>query len=311
MSFFAFLLLFSQSLWAAQFDQFVYDSFGHPSDVSSLLTEVREGDVVIVGEKHGFSPHHEQQLKVIQALQNLGFVVDVGMEHVPYTLQKPLNDFVSGQLSEDNFLSKLGWKKSSYSTCAEYTENEGYMDLLEPTPFDCYIHTMRQATAFGGEARAINLPRSITSKVSRNGLDSLLPQEQKLLPPNFELGSQSYYERFRELMLSFGGHGPVTDEMIDRMFMSQSLWDETMSWQSLLHMGNHPRHVMVIIVGDFHAAYGDGLAARFYARGAQKVHVISQDIVSGASQKELDLLGKPHPTWGPAGDLVILTNIRK
>ncbi len=306
----AFLCLMVQSAWGLQYTNHVYDGSGKKTDLNYLMAQIEEGDVVIVGEKHGFFPHHETQGLVVQSLQNLGFVVDVGIEHVPYPLQSELDSYVYGKSTEGEFLRAIGWSKSKYLNCLDYTENDGFADPFQSTPFDCYIHTLRQASDNGGNALAINLPRSITGQVSRNGIDSLHPDDLAMLPPNYELGSDSYYQRFRELILSFGNsHGPISDEMIMNMFWSQSLWDESMSWQALEHMGKNPKNVMVITVGDFHAAYSDGLAARFYARGAKKVHVISQGFVENASQTDLDLIGQPSIKEGPAGDLVIITNV--
>ncbi|MCB0356734.1 MAG: ChaN family lipoprotein [Bdellovibrionales bacterium] len=310
MAIWAMCLLLLQSAWGLEYTNHIYDQLGQKTDLNHLISQVNEGDVVIVGEQHGFYPHHETQSNVIQSLQNLGFRVDVGMEHVPYTIQNELSAYISGQLSQDDFLNSLRWRPSQFATCLEYTEAKGYEDLFAVLPFDCYYHSLVLAENFGGSARAINLPRTITGKVSSQGIHSLSLEEQKLLPPNYEWGSDSYYQRFREVILSFGNsHGQISEETINNMFWSQSLWDETMSWKSLEYMQQNPNGVMVIIVGNFHAAYGDGLAARFKARGAQKVHIISQQIISGYTQDEINEMAQPDPHYGSAGDLVILTQI--
>lgn len=296
---------------ALEYTQYIYDGQGRRTDLNSLMAQVQTGDVVIVGEKHGFFPHHEVQKSVIESLQKLGFRVDVGMEHVPYTLQKPLEDYVAGQMSEEAFLKLLRWQNSPYNTCLEYSENKGYLDPFVAQPLDCYTPSLRLAYQQGGSVRAINLPRSITGKVRSQGIASLTPEEKELLPPNYQWGSPSYFERFRDMILSFGdAHGPISETMIENMFWAQSLWDEAMSWQSLSYMQQNPNGVMVIIVGDFHAAYSDGLAARFYARGAQKVHVISQSFVERASPDDIEVWSQPDAKYGPLGDLVIFTNLQ-
>ena len=310
MAFLTFLLLSLQSAFGLNYSNHIYDAHGKKSDLNHVLASVQSGDVVIVGENHGFYPHHETQLKVVSNLQNLGFTVDVGIEHVPYTLQQELDDFIIGKSTEERFLQKIGWPKSNL-TCLDYTKQEGFLDPYMATPFDCYTPTLRGAYDGNGNAVAINLSRKITSKVARSGIDSLTLLEKTQLPPNYQWGSQSYFERFRELMLSFGGkHGNISDEQIERMFWAQSLWDDTMAYQSLQHMKKNPNNVMVIVVGDFHAAFGDGLAARFYARGAKNVHIVSQAFMYDGDPAFIDMAGQPDKRWGAAGNLLVITNIK-
>lgn len=296
---------------AFQYQTHVYNSDGKPALLGDWLESIEEGDVILVGEKHGFFPHHEMQTHIIQNLIDRGLTVDVGIEHVPYTLQGGLDSYVSEAISESEFLKLLGWSPSRYGSCRDYTANGGLEDLFESTPFDCYIHSLRLSEKNGGKAVAINLPRSLTSKVSRGGVSSLSPEEQLLLPPNYELGSDSYYQRFRELILSFGdSHGPISEDFIQNMFLSQSLWDESMSWRSLLQMNQHPKRVLVVTVGNFHVAHGDGLAARFYARGAKKVYTVSQTFADKANLADIDSMAQPDPVYGAHGDLVLITNIK-
>lgn len=304
------LLMMAPAALGAQYQNYIYDSQGQPSDLNALISRVHEGDVVLVGERHGFYPHHETQFKIVQSLQNLGYSVDVGIEHVPYPLQPDLDSYVTHQTTEETFLKSLGWRKSNFKNCQDYTENGGFDNPFESLPFDCYITTLRLAAEHGGQPLAINLPRSITAKVSKYGINSLTPEEAALLPPNYEWGRDSYYQRFREIMMDPGNtHGAITEEMITNMFWSQSLWDETMSWTSMEHLKKDSKKVFVVLVGDFHAAHGDGLAARFYARGAQKVHIVSQDFAENATLEEINQMGQPDPTQGPAGDLLLITNI--
>jgi uncharacterized iron-regulated protein len=134
--------------------------------------------------------------------------------------------------------------------------------------------------------------------VSQSGLDSLTPEEQVLLPPNFQLGNADYFERFEATM-----KGHVPDEDIRRYFTAQSLWDDTMAWQSMKIMQENPRQSLVILVGDFHAAWGHGLASRLRARGAKDVLVVSQVY----SIEEID----HHPDYGARGDFIFVSNESK
>lgn len=101
--------------------------------------------------------------------------------------------------------------------------------------------------------------------------------------------------------------------MITNMFWAQSLWDDSMSWKSLDYLNSLPQHnnsVMVVIVGNFHAAYGDGLAARFKARGAKNVHIVSQTFVENATEAQINELLNDDIQEGSSGDLIVITNLQ-
>jgi uncharacterized iron-regulated protein len=119
----------------------------------------------------------------------------------------------------------------------------------------------------------------------------LTAEETALLPPNFELGNDHYYERFREVM-----KGHVPEEAIQNYFVAQSLWDETMAWKALESFQKHPRQTLMIIVGDFHVAWDGGLPHQLRRRGAQDLVVISQtrDLADVAI----------HPKYGPRADFI-------
>ena len=101
------LLMAFHSLWALDYTNHIFDSHGTKTDLNYLVSRVEAGDVVLVGEQHGFYPHHQTQYDVVKNLQQAGFSVSVGMEHVPYTLQQGLSDYVKGSMSEEDFLKLM------------------------------------------------------------------------------------------------------------------------------------------------------------------------------------------------------------
>jgi uncharacterized iron-regulated protein len=276
------------------------------------LKAVQPGDVLVVGEKHGFYPHHQNQSQVISILQDFGHSVHLGFEHMDYTKQGALADYLNGSLSEPKFLKKIGWGKSQFSSCYEYTESVAFNGPFSVTPFSCYRQQLWLPGLTSATALAINLPRRITNKVFREGVGSLTSKELNLLPPNYELGNDLYFERFKAVISGSGGsHGPISDEVLEKMFWAQSLWDETMAWKTLEFLQGRPSDVVVIIVGDFHAAYGGGLPDRLMARGASKVHVISQMLAEDLKHADIKAEVLPDPKYGERGDLVIFTNFRQ
>ena len=246
--------------------------------VSDLAASIRPGSIVIVSESHGFSPHHEKQLNALAALQAAGHRVSAGMEHFAYLDQPIVDRFLLGKLTEAEFLKQIGWGSLS---------------------FDFYRRQVFYPLQAGGTTIAINASRTLTGKIAKTGLESLSEQEKAQLPPQFTLGNSLYYERFREVM---GEHVPK--EKVERYFAAQSAWDDTMAWKSQNFVRANPEQVLVILVGDFHAAYGGGLPDRLKARGGAPVLTLSQVDLSSASEEQERELVEPSGRYGARADYV-------
>jgi len=263
------LIIFS-SIASAQ----IYSgSTGKQTTVNDLVTQAQDGHIIVMGEHHGFPPSYENQRRILNELSSRRARISVGLEFFERQYQSEVNKFVSGESLEKDFLSDIGWGNN--------------------IPFENYRYQARFSHYYAGKTLALNARRALTSKVAKSGLDSLSADERAELPENFQLGNDFYKERFREIM---SGHAP--DEMIDRYFAAQSIWDETMADTACRFITDHPEQVLMIIVGDFHAAYGGGLPDRIKARGCSQLTVVSQ--VEEASEIA------PHPRWGSRGDFVWL-----
>jgi uncharacterized iron-regulated protein len=249
-------------------------------ELSAALRNVRPGDVLIVSELHGYRPHHKNQRAALSQLQSLfeeGQSISVGLEFFEKQHQDLVDKYVQGKLSETKFLATIQWKNIS---------------------FEHYRFQALFARISGGQTLAINAPRWLTSKVAQGGLSSLDEDEKTLLPLGFELGNEIYFERFQEAMK---GHVPPSALM--HYFEAQSVWDDVMAESVAQHLQSFPDEIVVIIVGDFHAAYGGGLPQRLEVRGVSKVHVISQVRIQNAESDGLAKI-EPHPLWGPRADFI-------
>jgi uncharacterized iron-regulated protein len=246
--------------------------------IEQIKSHVTAGSVLVIGEIHDSVAHHQNQVEVLKSLNDLR--VSVGFEFFEWPNQTQVDQFTAGKISENDFLQQIGWGK---------------------IPFDLYREQALYGPAHNGYTVALNAPRTLTARISKVGLAGLTDEEKKLLPPDFKLGNANYYERFREVM---GQHVP--ESAIERYFAAQSTWDDTMAHVATSFLAKFPEQALVIIVGDFHAAYDGGLPNRLRARGVKSVTVISQVVTEGLSQGEINLLVSPHPKYGPRGDYVWL-----
>lgn len=248
-----------------------------------VLDNIRAGDVVIIGENHGNFMHQKMQIEIMKGIKARGLKISLGMEFFYYTDQALVDQYLRKELSEQDFLTKIKWGSPSFDF---YRDQVLIPDLN-----------------LGESVVALNLPRSISGKIAKSGLPSLTPEEQLFLPPAFELGRQSYKERFLELM----PHLP-TPEMGENYFAAQSAWDDTMAWQTMEYKKSQPDTVFVIIVGDFHVQYGGGLPDRLKARGANQIITFSLFNSIGWDENEIDKEVMPSPQYGPRADYVWINN---
>lgn len=244
---------------------------GGSEQVTPLLDQLPQGSVLILGEFHNLPSQTEHARWIVEQLQKRGHRVQVGMEFVEFPLQNSADTWKSGWMTDDEFSKVARWPLQSFQ-------------IYKPI----YI----QADAI----IALNSPRKLTGKIAKEGLESLTPDDQLLLPPQFTLGRDVYRERFKESM----PHLPSPQDL-DRYFAAQSLWDDTMAWKTVETMMSHKRDTIVIVVGDFHTAYGGGLPSRLRARlgaagealAGRQVVTISQINTKGMSQNEIQELVAP------------------
>ncbi len=112
-----------------------------------------------------------------------------------------------------------------------------------------------------------------------------------MLPPIFERGGADYFQRFRAAMI-----GHVKEEKIERYFMAQSLWDDTMAWRVGQAHPEDSDQIFVVIVGEFHVEHGLGLPARLARHGRKNVTTLVQTKIRDWSSKNLETRGCASPS---------------
>jgi uncharacterized iron-regulated protein len=251
---------------------------------AQIAAQIRPGQIIVMGENHGFHSSQAAQMQLLNALRNAGLSVSVGLEFFYYPDQGTVDRFRDGGLSETDFLKQIAWGQPGF----EFYREQAVFPRLQQ----------------GERTLALNSPRSLTGKIASDGLETLTPQERQLMPPGFSEGRASYKKRFLDEM---GSHLP-TPEAGERYFAAMSTWDDTMAWKATEFIKSHPNQVLAIIVGDFHAVYGGGLPDRIEARSGQKPIVFSFVNGAGLNEAEVKELVAPSPQYGPRGHFVWLAN---
>lgn len=253
------------------------------SNIEQLVESLQPGDVLVLGELHDNEKHHLNHEAILNELHAQGVTFDVGMEFFyDYRKQGLVDKYLTGELDDEQFQTQFGWGGDN---------------------FGFYKNKILWPLQVGGWTYAINAPRELTGAIAKNGLEGLSQHLKNLLPVNFQLGSQQYFDRFNKAV----GGGHVPPEKLANYFAAQSAWDDTMAWRSLTAFEHSDSDIFVIVVGDFHVAYEDGLPERLRQRGARRVVTVSQLDVTGLGSKEKAFLLEPHPQWGQRAQWIWMT----
>jgi len=226
---------------------------------------------VLVGEEHDNPEAHLWQAKVIEALHKSGRSVIVGYEMIQRPEQFALDLWTLGRLTEPQFLEKVKWQTSW-----------GF-------DFGLYRPIFDVTRKYGLRNVALNVPRDWIRTVGRTGFDSL-PEDVRAQVPPLDLSNDNHKAVFNALM---GGHPPGSPNV----YAAQVLWDEAMADSALKYLARTPvnnKTVFVVVAGNGHVMYGQGIGWRLAKRTGEKPLTIVT--VSG---------DEPSKVSRGAGDFVI------
>ncbi len=199
--------------------------------------------IIYAGERHVNYEDHKTQLRIIMNLHERGHTFAIGMEMFQKPFQKDLDDYLSGALSEREFL-----KKTQYFKRWQFDYNL-YREIIE------------YAKAKNIPVIALNLWTEIIKKVSTSGLDSLTDIERAELPASMDMSDEEYRKRLEDV---FKQHRNHENKNFDNFYQSQILWDETMAQAIDEFLSKHPDYQMVVLAGAGHLMYGSGIPQRAY-----------------------------------------------
>lgn len=221
--------------------------------LSSVIDSLLRKKIIYVGEGHDRFEHHRVQLDVIRELHRRNPSIAIGMEMFQKPFQSVLDEYIAGTIDEKEFLKK-----------SEYFKRWGF-------DYNLYREILLYAREFSLPVAALNIPREAVSKVSKGGIHSLGPEDQKGLPEYFDLSDEAYRLRLRSF---FERHQNIEEKNFDFFFQAQVLWDESMAQNLTEFMEKHPEHQMVVIAGTGHMAFGSGIPGRAYKRNGKDYAII-------------------------------------
>jgi uncharacterized iron-regulated protein len=264
---------------------------GRQLEESAFWPRLARARAVCIGEEHPNPHHHWVQLHAVQKLiASLGKdePFALGLEMVQRPFQGVLDDYAAKRIDVAALKSRVGWE-----------ERWGY-------DFGFYGPTLDAAAAAGGKLLALNTSRELTKKVSRQGLESLTPDERAQVP-ELKLDDARHRAWFDALMNEMGGahahsqakqaekqaekqdepkaekqaepneaadpHGSKDKPQMpsaERIYTVQVLWDETMADGGAKWLAANPRGRLVILAGNGHC-HDSAIVGRLKRRGMADV----------------------------------------
>ncbi len=211
--------------------------------LDEIIRKILDKPVIYVGERHTNYEDHKVQLKVIMSLYEKGRKFAIGMEMFQKPFQKAINDYISGTISEKEFL-----KASQYFKRWQFDYNL-YREIID------------YAKAKNIPVIALNLWSEIIKKVSSDGLDGLTDLERGEIPEDLDMSDEDYKERLQDI---FESHRKRENKNFGNFYQSQILWDETMAHSVDEFLRKNPGYQVVVLTGLGHIMYGSGIPKRVY-----------------------------------------------
>lgn len=258
---------------------------------AAIKEQLADKRVVYVGESHTRYEDHLLQLRVIRALFAQNPKLAIGMEMFSQEAQPVLDRYVAGELSEREFLKQSG-----------YFSKWGF-------DYRLYREIINFARRHKLPIVALNLEKEIVSKVFKQGVASLTPEEVAKIPAHRDLTIPGYRERISEVFAMHGQHGKP--EQANGFFQAQALWDETMAESVAAFLKTHPETRMVVLAGQGHTDKATAIPPRV----ARRLPNIRQTVILNSENEELDqaeadylIFSKPAELPPPAILGVMLAN---
>jgi uncharacterized iron-regulated protein len=266
-----FVLLFIPGTILQAADMTLWDVAGRAEiSLDQAAGKLPSPGIVYVGEFHDNAGHHAAQLAVIQSLDKRKRPLAVGLEMFQHIEQSVLDAWVARALSEDEMRRAFArnWSQDWHL----------YRDI--------FLYCRDRSIPMIG----LNVPRSITRKVARNGFESLTPEEIGKLPPIVCRVDREYEEFLRRVL---GSHG--SESGFRRFCEAQLVWDTAMAIYALAYLEDHPETTVVVLCGMIHA-WKKAAPEQAARENAEVEQVVIQPSVKGrwtpgsVSKKDADYL---------------------
>lgn len=234
--------------------------------VPAFMEKLARRRVVLLGESHDSFEHHRWQLQTVAGLHALRSDLVLGFEMFPRRVQKVLDLWVDGKLTEAEFLEQSEWHK---------------VWNYDPALYLPLFHFARMNHI---PMIALNVERGFTTAVREKGWDAV-PEDQREGISQPAPASPDYLEELAAVYLAHNrtssetGHDkdkkPGLDDPDFRHFTEgQRVWDRAMA-EAIGHTARQPNAPLVVgIMGAGHVMHRYGVPHQLADLGINDVTVL-------------------------------------
>jgi uncharacterized iron-regulated protein len=234
--------------------------------IGDMIDETLKDNVIIIGEYHGLKSHHEIQLELIRRIRARTPDIAIGLEMFPFQDNPFLEMWTKGKVPESELIELFNNRWSF--------------------PFSLYKEIFDYARVNRIPLIGLNVPRSITMKVSEEGFSSLTEPELSLLPSGISCNvTESYREFIRSVL---GSHSGETGNF-ENFCEAQMLWDQTMASVIADYIKGNRDSKVIALTGMMHA-WKPAIPFQIKNMGSYNVSVIlpdRPDVPKGGLNKSL------------------------
>jgi uncharacterized iron-regulated protein len=243
---------------------------------SELLAEIARRDVVLLGEQHDDTDHHQWQLQTLAALYMLRPQMVIGFESFPRRVQPVLDKWITGELTVKQFLEETEWEK------------------VWTFPPELYLPLFQFARINRIPMVALNVQRTLTEAITDKGWDAV-PVEQKEGVSRPAPASGAYQDFLFDVFKAHprrpgreSGDPSKNDAAFRNFVEAQTTWDRAMAEALARRIDMRQsalRPLVVGIMGEGHVRNGYGVPHQLRDLGVSNIGTLlpvdtRQDCVS-------------------------------
>jgi aminopeptidase N len=217
---------------------------GKAISFEQLIHQISSKELVFVGEEHENPDHHLIEIQILQALADASVRFTLAMEFFQAKRQAAVNRYLAKQLTEDQFLKEVDWKR-----------NWGF-------DYHLYRPLLLFAREHGIRVLALNAPLEIVMEVGRHGLKALNAGERSQIAQDIDLTKEAYRTRLKAV---YDRHPKDELKSFDYFYEAQCVWDDTMA-ENLADYLKTGDEKVIIFSGNGHVQYKFGTPDRTLRR---------------------------------------------
>ena len=204
---------------------------GDTVSFDAMVDALASARTVYVGERHDRASDHEAQLRVATALEARSSSLAFGFEMFQIPSQDALDAFGHADIDEAALLERTEWSR-----------RWGF-------DFAFYRPLLTLARSGHHPLVALNVPQELAHTIARGGLEAL-DDTQRAALPELDLGVAAHRQATLDALRE---HPGMNDATLERFYLAQVLWDETMASRVAETLGaDDPPEHMIVFAGVMH-----------------------------------------------------------